>query len=149
MSDDKTEVSYKVRLASCRTVQFHENPMPDEDPDIHELMFSTNYGFAVDDDNKGVSVWVSIEYATSPEVAEKNTLVKIETRSVYEFDDLIKIATIDEDTIDMPRNVLASILGISISTTRGMLLVLAQSEFIRSNPFPILNPVDLLNRADN
>lgn len=112
-----------------------------------DLASNVSYNIAaLSSDNETISsVRIILQVDTRATLQDDTIeLVEIETESVFSIQNL-PLAEIDEGNLEIPSDFLASLMGLTYSTTRGVQLALLQSSPIKNIPLPVIDMLDLID----
>lgn len=143
---DKMEI--KTRLLEVKKLNYFEKPLDEfplsKDIDYKKIPFTMGFQLDIKDDKEELDFVLKIHFYQMNK-DEKFDLFGITSShkfKVFKFKEVFKKDEKNRYLID--NVVLASLLGISISGTRGMLAILNTNDDYKKIILPIVNPTDLI-----
>lgn len=94
-------------------------------------------------DDRTVEMLLTAQFT---EIPEGTVLLKIKTSNVFSVLELADFYKSENQTYDIPDNVMVTFLSLSVSHTRALLAKNAQGTKFASMYIPIVNPTDLFNQ---
>jgi len=140
MENKELKFEYPFRIYSIKTNSFFEEEISEDEArvfDDEKLGFSFTPSFAYDEESKIIKLNFVIAY-----VYQERQLLKIDTDIVFEFSDFKGVV---EDENKINKVILATLLGISFSTIRGIIINRTVGSFINKFYLPIINPTEIIN----
>lgn len=109
----------------------------------HTYTFDIAFSEAIDAEKKALSIFLLINLYLEPE--KKNKVTSIQTETTFH---IINFQELQQQE-DIPIPLVTQLLGIAISTTRGILLVKCADTSFRNFILPIINPLELYKAFEN
>ncbi|MBI9015570.1 MAG: hypothetical protein JEZ08_25350 [Clostridiales bacterium] len=136
MKGKNLTIQFPYKIISLKTNSFSEISLSDEEiddfnPDAIEFGIKPSFGF--NDELRAVKVNYIITYTYN-----SKELLKIDVDTVFEYADI-------EGFDSKSKAFLASILGISFSTIRGIILNRTIGSFLNNIYLPIINPTEIID----
>lgn len=139
----------QISLSEINEISFYLNPVPIP---IEQIKFGKNLnleiGFRFDvNQEMGIfkfytSVNYTIQELTGP-------IVGIETEIVFEIPNLSSLVKLENgEQLQIENNFLATLAGVCIGTTRGVLAANLKGNPMAKFPLPILNPTEILEKMN-
>lgn len=143
MKEKESEI--KVSIIEINEISYKQNKLPIP---IEEIVFGENlvFGLAFNFDisledeilKHKILIKFDIENVEEP-------IIELETELVYHVINLKEVVKIiKEGEMDIDDNFIATITGVSIGTSRGILAKNAKGTPLSKFPLPILNPAEIL-----
>lgn len=79
--------------------------------------------------------------------SKKNEIGELRTLNTYKVKDLKKLIKSENNKIELPKVLLASIIGISVSTARGILIAKSAGTILSKAVIPVINPTELIEKG--
>jgi len=148
------EIQFGVKLKNVKSeeINFKE---PDSalidffNDDNLKINIGLNFSFNLAKELLGCHITISYEYVSdSDEVIFK----LLDYKGVFEFEvhNLAKIVSVAENgSTVFPNHLLAIVTGVSVSTSRGIIIAKTAGSFINKFYLPILHPDDLVKNFQN
>ncbi|MEX0822689.1 MAG: hypothetical protein WD021_11120 [Rhodothermales bacterium] len=144
--DENTEpTQIAVRIESCIPSEFHQHEIGSYSPDTTDLQYTTTYDLDFSRETHHLYVNLDVEVWLKSEEGRID-VAGISTRTTFKFRDLAPLLEENENEINVPDPVIASLLGVAVSTTRGILIGMSCDSLLSSNPLPMLSPMDMLRQ---
>jgi len=131
---------FPFKIVDLKTNSFSEQNLSDEDiqnfnPDILEFNIQPGFGF-----NKELNL-IKVNFLISY-IYKEEEILKIDVDTVFEF--------VKHDDLDLEnRTILATVLGVSFSTIRGIILNRTIGSFMNKIYLPIINPSEIIKDLSN
>ena len=111
-----------------------------------DLKLSLGYDFSIKP-NEFLEIIVAVKYEHDNEREKQlNKILEIKCLFVFEVIGISDLEKADEDnSIKLPNNLMKNLLGISISTIRGIIHCRTQNYFLQDYPLPLFDANDLIN----
>ena len=93
--------------------------------------------------DKTVEMLLTAQFA---EIKDGIVFLKIKTSNVFSVSELAELHKSENETFDIPDNVMITFLSLSVSHTRALLAKNAQGSKFSDLHIPIVNPTDLFNQ---
>lgn len=139
----------QISLSEINELTFYLNPIPIP---IEQIEFGKNlnleigFRFEVTPENGIFKFFTSVNY-TIQELADP--IVGIETEIVFGIPNLSSVVKIENGAqIQVEDNFLATLAGVCIGTTRGILAANLKGSPMAKFPLPILNPTEILTNMN-
>jgi hypothetical protein len=111
--------------------------------DKSKIQFEFNVGMNVDLAKKQIVVNMNTNFFAEEE--KKNNIGHINTRGAFEVNNIDEI--ISKANGQMPNVIFATLIGVTLSTTRGFFLLKSENTFMEGTMIPIMNPMSFFNSA--
>ena len=131
---------FPFKIVDLKTNSFLEQNLSDEDiqnfnPDILEFNIQPGFGF-----NKELNL-IKVNFLISY-IYKEEEILKIDVDTVFEF--------VKHDDLDLEnKTILATVLGVSFSTIRGIILNRTIGSFMNKIYLPIINPSEIIKDLSN
>lgn len=139
----------QISLSEINEISFYLNPIPIP---IEQIKFGENlnlgigFRFDVNLETDIFKFYTLVEYKI---LEFKDSIVGIETELSFEIPNLSSVVKIEDDNqLQIENNFLATIAGICIGTTRGLLASNTKGNPIAKFPLPILNPTEIIENMN-
>ncbi|MBI5403446.1 MAG: hypothetical protein HY959_08590 [Ignavibacteriae bacterium] len=131
----------KVKVLSYSVLYNEDILSGKRKPDfVFDISITNNIKF----DLKTTEIIASVKVYTDSDKSELAGEIKtLNEFEVINFDEVIKK---EENKINIPTNFLATIIGLSISNTRGMMIAKSTGTILENAILPILNPFDIITK---
>jgi len=147
-----SEKSVNIGIVSIHEIEFMNRKLPpyiSENFDRDKLKFSLNFNFDWSLKDEMFSIITSISFAYPIENEKLFIFTQLKNVISYSISDLAKVMEIDEDNnFKMDDNLLETLVGLALSTTRGMFYSKTLGTFVNQFYLPILNPKELLQNLN-
>jgi len=134
--------------ASFRIIEVNLNSFQEFKPEIKIPENYNNYTYEIQVSSKVNKelrlIIISVLVKIFLDNEKKITLASIETSSIFEITNLNEIVKFEDEKLKIPEFLMATLIGISISTIRGMLLAKTSGSIIQNAIIPVINPSDFL-----
>jgi len=131
-----------IAISRIKEVEYFINESIELQPSAQvNINFKVTTNIKIDD--KTVEMLLTAQFA---EKAEGIVLLKIKTSNVFSVLELADFQKPENETYDIPDNVMITFLSLSISHTRALLAKNAQGTKFADLYIPIVNPTDLFNQ---
>ncbi len=135
MKGKKLEIQFPYKIINIKTNSFSEVNLSEDEIDnfkATDIEFRIKPSFGFNDELHAVKVNYAISY-----LYNDTEILKIDVDTVFEY--------INNDNFNSrDRGFLASILGISLSTIRGIILNRTIGSFLNNIYLPIINPTEII-----
>ena len=153
MKDKNKKIQLQFRLIEIKKLSYFENNLEDLDfkkkIDINKLPFQLGVLLSINDKAGIIEIILKVTYYFNYNY-KKYDLLGLNTSHKFEIKDFINtFHKNDKDEYFIPDQIMANLLGMSISGTRGMLAVLNTSQQYNKIIFPLINPIDVLKSGKN
>lgn len=136
----------RYRLTHVRTLSFAERTgrFSDNPAEAPTVSYAPSFGFTFDEERRSVSVLVFIEALHLEDDADEPTpgtepLAEVEVGCMFEFESLDPFRV--EEGIQMPRQMVAQLIGIALSSARGILIGRTVHPVFQEAPLPVVSPM--------
>jgi hypothetical protein len=140
----------QISLREINEISFYSNPVPIA---IEQIEFGKNlnleigFRFEVTPEVGIFKFFTSVKY-TINELTDP--VVGIETEIVFEIPNLSSVVKLENgEQLQVENNFLATLAGVCIGTTRGVLATNLKGSQMAKFPLPILNPTEILSNMNN
>lgn len=123
------------RMEFSKRAQELTNPLAKED---YEFQFDLNMNLVPDDKDVIISLVITLFEKQGKVV--KNELAKLETKTTIKVLNFDEVITHSGDRLYYPDQLFPTLIGLSISTARGILLVYTADKVISNALLPIIDP---------
>ena len=134
------QISYQLRKIHQNTFAF--NNKIEIESEVVEINFNVSQNFEFKSDKKQLDITLLVNLT---ETKSKNLLVSLETRYDYYIQEYEELTQQNE----IPVQFLAILLGLSLSSTRGILFSKTVGTTLEKYYLPILNPTSIINNLIN
>lgn len=135
------QAGIEYRLAHVSVRRFTENEISPQGEE--GLGYEIGLGAEFDTNASAVSVAVHVRVLIEAAETGPNELIDSETICTFQLRDLP--ATTDEGVPKLPRILLASFVGIAVSTTRGVLIGRSRVPELGDFPLPTFSPAQMVD----
>lgn len=139
----------QIRLIEINEISFYLNPIP---LPIEQVEFGKNlnleigFRFDVNQETNIFKFYTLIDYRV---LENAEPIVGIETELVFEISNLSSVVSFESgEQLKIDNNILATLAGVCIGTTRGLLASNTKGSSISKFPLPILNPTEILENMN-
>ncbi len=145
------KLTFQYNLTEARKISYFENDIenrPFKDKlKKSNVLFQLAFHVAIDNSSGTIELIVKIEsYHT--EDGRKEELFGIATSHKFKVKDFVKVfPPNDKNEYFIPDEVMASFLGIAVSGTRGMLVVLNTNKYYKKILLPLINPLNVIKNS--
>lgn len=136
----------KLRLTSVKILSFsikNELRIKEDNNMVFEIGVTNNTNL-----NKS-SIEIIILVKIFLDKTKKIELGEVKTSNIFEVMNLKKHIRVEDKKNTLPEVLLASIVGISISNTRGILIAKAAGTVLSNAVIPVINPSELIRSLPN
>lgn len=141
----KNEIQISILEIKEKSFNFRTLPIP-----IEEIAFGDNiklgigFQFNANQKESRFSFSTFVKYEID-DVSEP--VIELETEIIFKIKNLLDVVRFKKDNeLEVNDNFLATIAGVCIGTTRGVLATNTKGNPLAKFPLPILNPTELLSR---
>lgn len=150
--EKKETKTVSIQIVELKNIKYFENPLTDfnfkNNFDPVKAAFRIDMRMAIFEDMEILELILQIVYKNI-ENGKEYDLFGISTSHKFKILDLKHQLTKDENgQYKVPNQILASMLGISLSGTRGMLSLLNNNDDYRKIILPIMNPTEMLKNLN-
>lgn len=140
------ESNISLRLSSLKILSFSVNN-DSKLKSIKNIIFSLGVKMKIDSNNNRVEVVVIVKVFS--EKTKKTEIGEVITSNTFEVKNLKRhIKDSNENFNTIPFNLASSIVGISVSNTRGILITKAAGTILSDAIIPIINPSELIKNIN-
>lgn len=131
---------FPFKIVDLKTNSFSEQNLSEEeiqdfDPNLVEFNIQPGFGF-----NKKLNL-IKVNFLITY-LYKKKEILKIDVDTVFEF--------VKQDDLDLEnKTILATVLGVSFSTIRGIILNRTIGSFMNKIYLPIINPTEIIEDMSN
>ncbi|MGQ1908190.1 hypothetical protein ACT3CE_00235 [Marinifilum sp. RC60d5] len=131
---------FPFKIVDLKTNSFSEQNLSEEeiqdfDPNLVEFNIQPGFGF-----NKKLNL-IKVNFLITY-LYKKKEILKIDVDTVFEF--------VKQDDLDLEnKTILATVLGVSFSTIRGIILNRTIGSFMNKIYLPIINPTEIIEDMAN
>ncbi|MCW4015218.1 MAG: hypothetical protein NWF06_02510 [Candidatus Bathyarchaeota archaeon] len=136
----------EIDLKEINEISFNLTPLPIA---VEEIEFGRNLtlqigvNFHGDLENETFQFRTLINWVL---INHEKPIVSLETELVFEIQNLAEVFKIEEDgNYQIDNNFLATLAGVALGTSRGILAVNVKGSPMSKFPLPILNPTEILD----
>lgn len=139
----------QLRLIEINEISFYLNPIP---VSIEHIEFGKNLNLEIGfrfDVNQKADIFKFYTLVNYKVLEHPEPIVGIETELVFEIPNLSSVVTFESgEQLKIDNNILATLAGVCIGTTRGLLASNTKGSPIAKFPLPILNPTEILENMN-
>lgn len=145
--EEKKEI--QINLKEINEISFYLKPIPIP---IEEIKFGLNLnleiGFRFDVNLElGLLKFYTLVNYSITEI--KDPIVGLETEIIFEIQDLSSVVKVEiNEQLQIENNFLATLAGVCIGTTRGLLAANTKGSPMAKFPLPVLNPTEILENMN-
>lgn len=148
-----SESAPRYRLVHVRTLSFAERTgrLSDDPLEAPPLTYSPSFGLQLLEDERTIGVLIGIEallLVTSPEGDESTVapdtppLAEVEVGCTFEFESLDPYRV--DGRVQLPRQMAAQLVGIALSSARGVLSGRTVHPVFQTAPLPVISPLAIV-----
>ena len=131
-----------IAISRIKEVEYFINESLELQPDAQvNINFQVTTNFNLEDNT--VEILLTAQFI---EITASIALLKIKTSNVFFVNELADFYNPQNQTYDIPDNIMVTILSLSVSHTRALLAKNAQGTKFAGFYIPIVNPTDLFNQ---
>lgn len=131
-----------IAISRIKEVEYFINESLELQPDAQvNINFQVTTNFNLEDNT--VEILLTSQFI---EITASIALLKIKTSNVFFVNELADFYYPQNQTYDIPDNIMVTILSLSVSHTRALLAKNAQGTKFAGLYIPIVNPTDLFNQ---
>ncbi len=138
---DEQKVGIKFRFQSYKIIKFEYNE-PEGIQDKIQIHFNFNSRIDIDIDKDIISVTIGVDAFTNTEKSSKRVGF-IEVQYVFQVLNL-KDFQKNNDGFSLPTPFLTTLIGLSLSTTRGIILIKFSGTILEKIIMPVIDPNKLI-----
>lgn len=144
MDEKKIEKPATFRIFDIKLNSFQESK-PDFDipKNYKNFTFEVSVSSRINLEMSLIDIIVTVKIFIDKE--KKNPIASIDTSSIFEVINLNEVMIKENQVIKIPEILVLTLIGISISTTRGMLIAKTSGSILQNAFIPVLNPSDFLH----
>lgn len=153
MATAPTFQAEQLTFADCRVLSFQVGrpgqPLPPAD-ELASFNFTINSNQGVDFENAliRVELHIAVEARRTDTEVPAESVGELRTETVFQLQDMASLTQPQPDgSRALPELVGATALGLALSTSRGVLLMLSANTVLRQAILPVVNPLQLLRSA--
>jgi hypothetical protein len=109
--------------------------------DKDKIQLEFNVGMNLDTMKKTIAISLNTNFFAEEE--RKNNVGHINTKSTFELANIDDIIAKTEGKL--PNTILASLIGVTLSTTRGVFLIKSEKTFMDGAMIPMMNPMSFFS----
>jgi len=135
MVEKQLKFEHPFRIYEIKTNSFSVKDLKSEEAEsfsAKDLTFKTRPSFGFDEELRVIKVSLNISYSYKEE-----DYLRIDVDTIFEIAEVENIPLQD-------KNLLATLLGIAFSTTRGIILTMTVGNFMNKFYLPIINPSEII-----
>src|SRR5690606_29714494 len=132
------------RLARVNVKKFAEQQVELIDDQLRGLGYHIGFGFDFKEELSLVAVGIQVQVLLNESEKVPTRLVDMEVVCSFSLRDLESLRN-EEGLVMLPRMVLASFVGIALSTARGVLIGRSRYAQVADYPLPIMSPAKIVN----
>lgn len=142
-------MNFPIALHHIKEIEFFIKELSKQDIENFEeddLKISLGYDFSIrPEEFLEINIGVKYEHDNERE-KQLNKIMEINSLFVFEVNGISNLVTANEDnSIELPNDLMRNVLGISISTSRGIIHCKTQNYFLHDYPLPLFDANDLIN----
>lgn len=145
--EEKKEI--QINLREINEISFYLKPIPIP---IEEIKFGVNlnlgigFRFDVNLELGLLKFYTLVNYSI---IEIKDPIVGLETEIIFEIQDLSSVVKVEiNEQLQIENNFLATLAGVCIGTTRGLLAANTKGSPMARFPLPVLNPTEILENMN-
>jgi hypothetical protein len=135
-------VNLLVRIVSLSLRSFDAQKSENKDTNPKQLSYEFNVSNQINHAEKTIGMNIVTKAYT--EETRQNKVGEIVVEGIFGLDNMEEIMSTFKG---IPDGVLATFLGLLLSTVRGVILAKAEGTVLEGNNFPIINPLDIVRNA--
>jgi hypothetical protein len=143
MKEDK---DIQISIVEINEISFNLAPLPIPVEEIkfgENLVLQVGVNFDGSPENETIRFFTLINWILT---GVEQPIVSLETELVFEIQNLAEVFKIEEDgNFQIENNFLATLAGVALGTSRGILAVNVKGSPMSKFPLPILNPTEILD----
>lgn len=143
---DNLEKEIQIRLVKVKETSFFLNSSlleKIETKDLNNLQIGFGLNIKPEMLKNTLNISLIVKYQSSPN--EDDKILEIETSNIFEIIDMEGLIEDKGDKIEDKAGITPTLVGIAISTIRGILVAKMTSTPLEDYPLPIVNPTELCN----
>lgn len=143
---DNLEKEIQIRLVKVKETSFFLNSSlleKIETKDLNNLQIGFGLNIKPEMLKNTLNISLIVKYQSSPN--EDDKILEIETSNIFEIIDMEGVIEDKGDKIEDKAGITPTLVGIAISTIRGILVAKMTSTPLEDYPLPIVNPTELCN----
>lgn len=143
---DNLEKEIQIRLVKVKETSFFLNSSlleKIETKDLNNLQIGFGLNIKPEMLKNTLNLSLIVKYQSSPN--EDDKILEIETSNIFEIIDMEGLIEDKGDKIEDKAGITPTLVGIAISTIRGILVAKMTSTPLEDYPLPIVNPTELCN----
>lgn len=145
----KEEKEISISIKEIIELSFNQKPLPSsikEEDLANEIALGLSFRFNVDFDKETFKFNSVVSYT----LKETNSiLLELESEIVFEINNITSVVkATDQDELNIDNDILITLAGVSIGTTRGILSTKTKGNILSKFPLPILNPQEVLKEMN-
>ncbi len=146
MEQATAEINLSVKILNIMLEEFYlKDKLPIQvakSLDKAKIQFEFNVGMNVDVAKKTITIELKTNFFD--EEKKKNNIGHMNSKGIFEIANLDDITSKTEGKL--PNVVLASLIGIAISSTRGFLILKSEKTFMEGVIMPVINPMSFFQQ---
>jgi len=143
MSENKVEIPAKFRIFDIKLNSFQEfKPKVEIPKKFNNFTFEVSVSSRINLELSLIEINVKVGVYVDKE--KSHSIAVIDTISIFEVINLNEIIKNENQLLKIPEILILSLIGISISTTRGMLIAKTSGSLLQNAFIPVINPSDFL-----
>lgn len=147
MEKTTAEINLSIKILNIVLEEFYlKDKLPIEvakSLNKDKIQFEFNVGMNVDAAKKTITIELNTNFFD--EEKKKNNIGHMNSKGIFEISNLDDIISKTEGKL--PNVVLASLIGIAISTTRGFLILKSEKTFMEGVIMPVINPMSFFQQS--
>ena len=142
-------MNYNIALHSIKEIEFFIKELSSSNIktfDENDLNVSFGYNFSIlPEDFLEITIVVKYEHNNSVKT-QMDKILEIKCMFIFDIENISSLVKVAKDkSIEIPNDLMVNLLGISISSLRGIIHSRTQNYFIQDYPLPLFNANDLIN----
>ena len=129
-------INIQSKFKSLDLISFENRRATDQAIDSQKITYEISINFNIDQSRKVLTFYCPIKIFAEP--AKQILLGSIETKAEFE---VLNLDVISDKEKGVPTPVMATFVGLLISSTRGMLNILSKGTSFEQGILPIINPM--------
>ncbi len=142
--EDTKEITLNMRFKDIKVLKFSQFDLDKEVISLKEplVQFQTNFQFRIIDSEELVICLISIKLVL---LETKEDFAELKVENIFEIKPINAIIKKDENSFNIPNEILANIASLSASTVRGILFEKLKGTIVEREIYPLFDVNSLIN----
>lgn len=146
-NNDKNDLSLEFRIKEIQEIDFKVISLKQ---DLHEnfnnenLDFNFKFGLNENEETNEFGIFIEVSYLYGETEDSRHEYVNIKVEVRYEIRNIGQYMNQENEQIELPEDLLASLLGIAFSTVRGVVSTRTKGTYWQDFYLPIINPTKVI-----